>query len=102
MLIANIILIILSIFFIIIGWEFGLTIWGFTLPIYGMMFFLALYFNNIMAKTVNLIPSLVGTANAIIFLAYYVRLNKFWNSEHATSCQKCRLNSVGTLPMRCT
>ena len=50
MLTANIILIILSIFFIIIGWEFGLTIWGFTLPIYGMMFLLALYFNNIMAK----------------------------------------------------
>ena len=25
-----------------------------------------------MAKTVNLIPSLVGTANALIFLAYYL------------------------------
>lgn len=72
MLTANIFLIILSIIFTLFGVFFGLTIWGFVIPILGMMFCLALYFNNLMTKTVNLIPSLVGTANAIIFLAYYL------------------------------
>jgi hypothetical protein len=72
MLISNIALIILSIIFLLLGIFIGLTIWGFLLPLLGILFFLAMYFNNVMTKTVNIIPVLVGTANAVIFLLYYL------------------------------